>query len=101
MRTRIVLVPTKNQSWNVGSVARLVTSKGIAVVIQCYLLMYGLKIVDVFKTFRNQLKTDLYFTWVMNTFAPIHGTGSVALEFSSGKIVTLFNVLYVPKLRRT
>ncbi|GJZ11457.1 zinc finger, CCHC-type containing protein [Tanacetum coccineum] len=25
-------------------------------------------------------------------FAPIHGTGSVALEFSSGKIVTLFNV---------
>ncbi|GJZ56098.1 zinc finger, CCHC-type containing protein [Tanacetum coccineum] len=32
-------------------------------------------------------------------FAPIHGKGSVALEFSSGKIVTLFNVLYVPKLR--
>ncbi|GJT43612.1 zinc finger, CCHC-type containing protein [Tanacetum coccineum] len=29
-------------------------------------------------------------------FAPIHGKGSVALEFSSGKIVTLFNVLYVP-----
>ncbi|GJS45047.1 zinc finger, CCHC-type containing protein [Tanacetum coccineum] len=33
-------------------------------------------------------------------FAPIHGKGSVALEFSSGKIVTLFNVLYVPKLRK-
>ncbi|GKA17377.1 zinc finger, CCHC-type containing protein [Tanacetum coccineum] len=33
-------------------------------------------------------------------FAPIHGIGSVALEFSSGKIVTLFNVLYVPKLRK-
>ncbi|GKA87608.1 zinc finger, CCHC-type containing protein [Tanacetum coccineum] len=32
-------------------------------------------------------------------FAPIHGKGSVALEFSSGKIITLFNVLYVPKLR--
>nr|GEV85225.1 zinc finger, CCHC-type [Tanacetum cinerariifolium] len=31
-------------------------------------------------------------------FAPIHGKGSVALEFSSGKTVTLFNVLYVPKL---
>nr|GEU38229.1 UvrD-like helicase, ATP-binding domain, P-loop containing nucleoside triphosphate hydrolase [Tanacetum cinerariifolium] len=31
-------------------------------------------------------------------FAPIHGKGSVALEFSSGKNVTLFNVLYVPKL---
>ncbi|GKF20377.1 zinc finger, CCHC-type containing protein [Tanacetum coccineum] len=33
-------------------------------------------------------------------FAPIHGKGSVALEFSSGKIITLFNVLYVPKLRK-
>nr|GFA66559.1 zinc finger, CCHC-type [Tanacetum cinerariifolium] len=31
-------------------------------------------------------------------FAPIHGKGSVALEFSSGKTITLFNVLYVPKL---
>nr|GEZ02103.1 zinc finger, CCHC-type [Tanacetum cinerariifolium] len=28
------------------------------------------------------------------------GNGSVALEFSSGKTVTLFNVLYVPKLRK-
>nr|GEX65701.1 zinc finger, CCHC-type [Tanacetum cinerariifolium] len=33
-------------------------------------------------------------------FAPGHGKGSVALEFSSGKTVTLFNVLYVPKLRK-
>nr|GEW91112.1 hypothetical protein [Tanacetum cinerariifolium] len=33
-------------------------------------------------------------------FAPVHGKGSVALEFSSGKAVTLFNVLYVPKLRK-
>ncbi|GJV84229.1 zinc finger, CCHC-type containing protein [Tanacetum coccineum] len=32
-------------------------------------------------------------------FDPIHGKGSVALEFSSGKMVTLFNVLYVLKLR--
>ncbi|GJT88744.1 hypothetical protein Tco_1070461 [Tanacetum coccineum] len=31
-------------------------------------------------------------------FAPIHGKGSVVLEFSSGKSITLFNVLYVPKL---
>nr|GEX55332.1 fimbrin-1-like [Tanacetum cinerariifolium] len=31
-------------------------------------------------------------------FAPIRGKGSVALEFSSGKTITLFNVLYVPKL---
>ncbi|GJW71587.1 zinc finger, CCHC-type containing protein [Tanacetum coccineum] len=31
-------------------------------------------------------------------FAPVHGKGSVVLEFSSGKSITLFNVLYVPKL---
>nr|GEV06252.1 zinc finger, CCHC-type [Tanacetum cinerariifolium] len=33
-------------------------------------------------------------------FAPVHGKGSVALEFSSGKTITLFNVLYVPKLQK-
>nr|GEX61154.1 zinc finger, CCHC-type [Tanacetum cinerariifolium] len=33
-------------------------------------------------------------------FAPVHGKESVALKFSSGKTVTLFNVLYVPKLRK-
>ncbi|GJR11429.1 zinc finger, CCHC-type containing protein [Tanacetum coccineum] len=32
-------------------------------------------------------------------FAPVHGKGSVTLEFCSGKTITLFNVLYVPKLR--
>nr|GFB53482.1 zinc finger, CCHC-type [Tanacetum cinerariifolium] len=32
-------------------------------------------------------------------FASVHGKGSVALEFSSEKTVTLFNELYVPKLR--
>nr|GEX40136.1 retrotransposon protein, putative, Ty1-copia subclass [Tanacetum cinerariifolium] len=31
-------------------------------------------------------------------FATVHGKGSVALEFSSEKTITLFNVLYVPKL---
>nr|GEV63985.1 zinc finger, CCHC-type [Tanacetum cinerariifolium] len=31
---------------------------------------------------------------------PVHGKGSVTLEFSSGKMITLFNVLYVPKLRK-
>ncbi|GJX01343.1 zinc finger, CCHC-type containing protein [Tanacetum coccineum] len=33
-------------------------------------------------------------------FAPVHGKGNVSLEFSSGKTITLFNVLYVPKLRK-
>ncbi|GJV51944.1 zinc finger, CCHC-type containing protein [Tanacetum coccineum] len=32
-------------------------------------------------------------------FAYVHRKGSVVLEFSSGKSITLFNVLYVPKLR--
>ncbi|GKD13427.1 zinc finger, CCHC-type containing protein [Tanacetum coccineum] len=31
-------------------------------------------------------------------FTHVHGKGSVVLEFSSGKSITLFNVLYVPKL---
>nr|GEV89276.1 zinc finger, CCHC-type [Tanacetum cinerariifolium] len=33
-------------------------------------------------------------------FAPVHGKRSVALEFISRKTITLFNVLYVPKLRK-
>ncbi|GJZ08491.1 zinc finger, CCHC-type containing protein [Tanacetum coccineum] len=33
-------------------------------------------------------------------FAPVHGKGSVVLEYSSRKSITLFNVLYVPKLRK-
>ncbi|GJV95795.1 zinc finger, CCHC-type containing protein [Tanacetum coccineum] len=31
--------------------------------------------------------------------AHVHGKGSMVLEFSFGKLITLFNVLYVPKLR--
>ncbi|GJS10359.1 zinc finger, CCHC-type containing protein [Tanacetum coccineum] len=33
-------------------------------------------------------------------FAPVPGKGSVVLEFSSEKSITLFNVLYVPKIRK-
>ncbi|KAI5385267.1 hypothetical protein KIW84_072029 [Lathyrus oleraceus] len=33
-------------------------------------------------------------------FAPVEGKGNVVLEFSSGKTIILFNVLYVPKLRK-
>ncbi|GJZ74695.1 putative ribonuclease H-like domain-containing protein [Tanacetum coccineum] len=33
-------------------------------------------------------------------FAPVHGKGNISLEFSSGKTITLFNVLYVPKLHK-
>nr|GEV21286.1 hypothetical protein [Tanacetum cinerariifolium] len=34
-----------------------------------------------------------------NHFAPVHGKRSVVLEFRYGKSITLFNVLYVPKLQ--
>nr|GEW79582.1 zinc finger, CCHC-type [Tanacetum cinerariifolium] len=33
-------------------------------------------------------------------FAPVHGKGSVVLEFNLGKSITLFTVLYVPKLHK-
>nr|GEW43353.1 zinc finger, CCHC-type [Tanacetum cinerariifolium] len=33
-------------------------------------------------------------------FAHVHGKRSVALDFSFGKTITLFNVLYVPKFRK-
>nr|GEU58291.1 zinc finger, CCHC-type [Tanacetum cinerariifolium] len=35
-----------------------------------------------------------------DNFAHVYGKGSVVMEFSSRKSITLFNVLYVPKLRK-
>nr|GEZ31330.1 zinc finger, CCHC-type [Tanacetum cinerariifolium] len=52
-----------------------------------------------FKTF--ELVKDGYILYMGDKhFTPVHGKGSVALEYSSGKTITLFNVLYVPKLRK-
>ncbi|GJZ80200.1 zinc finger, CCHC-type containing protein, partial [Tanacetum coccineum] len=128
MRTTVVLVPTRNQSWNVGNVARLVTSKGIAVVVKRTKQMLvvrerGLRTnpktkVDAIAwwidsgTTTHVCKVRCWFTtyepvedgsvlYMGNDhFAPIHGKGSMALEFSSRKTITLLNVLYVPKLRK-
>ncbi|GKC69644.1 hypothetical protein Tco_1115527 [Tanacetum coccineum] len=121
MRTTVVLVPTRNQSWNVGSAARLVTLKGIAVVVKRTTQMLvvrerGLRTnpktkVDViawwidsgatthvckdrcwFKTYEPV--EDGYVLYMGDDhFAPAHGKGSVALEFSSGKTITLFYVI--------
>ncbi|GKB29982.1 zinc finger, CCHC-type containing protein [Tanacetum coccineum] len=128
MRTTVVLVPTRNQSWNVGSTARLVTLKGIAVVVKRTTQMLvvrerGLRTnpktkVDAiawwidsgatthvckdrcwFKTYEQVEDVSVLYMGD-DHFAPVHGKGSVALEFSSGKTITLFNVLYVPKLRK-
>nr|GFA72825.1 zinc finger, CCHC-type [Tanacetum cinerariifolium] len=128
MRTTVVLVPIRNLSWNVESVVRLVTSKGIAVVVKGTTQMLvvremGLRTnpktkVDAiawwinssatthvckdrcwFKTF-EPVEDGSVLYMVDEHFAPVHGKGSVALECSSEKTVTLFNVLYVPKLRK-
>nr|GEW79123.1 zinc finger, CCHC-type [Tanacetum cinerariifolium] len=126
MRTTVVLVPTRNQSWNVGSVVRLVTSNGIVEVVKRTMQMLvvwerGLRTnlkskVDAiaqwidsgatthvckdrcwFKTYES-VKDGFVLFMGDDHFAPVHGKGSVALEFSSRKTITLFNVLYVPKL---
>nr|GEV08527.1 hypothetical protein [Tanacetum cinerariifolium] len=94
----------KNQSWNVESVARLVTSKKIAVVVDVITWWIDsgattrvCKDRCWFKTFEPVEDGSILYMGDEH-FAPVHGKGSVALEISSGKTVTLFNVLYVPKL---
>ncbi|GJS97576.1 zinc finger, CCHC-type containing protein [Tanacetum coccineum] len=92
-------VPTRNQSWNVGNVARLVTSKGIVVVwIDSGATTRVCKYRCWFKTC-EPMKDGSVLYMGDDHFALVHGKGSVVLEFSSGKSITLFNVLNVPKLR--
>ncbi|GKC45114.1 zinc finger, CCHC-type containing protein [Tanacetum coccineum] len=50
-----------------------------------------------FKTY-EQVKDRSVLYMGDDHFTPVHGKGSVVLEFSSGKSITLFNVLYVLKL---
>ncbi|GJZ16078.1 zinc finger, CCHC-type containing protein [Tanacetum coccineum] len=117
----------KLECWNVGSVVRLVTSRGIAVVVirRTQMLVVqerGLRTIPMtkinaiawwidsgatthvckdrcwFKTYKP-VEDESVLYMGDDHFAPVHGKGSVVLEFSSGKSVTLFNVLYVPKLR--
>ncbi|GJT78812.1 zinc finger, CCHC-type containing protein [Tanacetum coccineum] len=121
-------VLTRNQSWNVGNVARHVTLRGIAEFVKRTTQMLvvrerGLRTIPKtkvdaiawwidsgaithvckdhcwFKTFEPVEDGSVLYMGDEH-FAPVHGKGSVALEFSSGKTVTLFNVLYVPKLRK-
>nr|GEX03251.1 zinc finger, CCHC-type [Tanacetum cinerariifolium] len=122
----MVLVPTRNLSWNVRSEARLVTSRRIVVVVtrKTQMLMVrerGLRTnpkVDAIAWWINSGATthvfkdryrfkvyesveDRYVLYMGdNHFASVHGKGSVVLEFSSKKSITLFNVLYVPKLHK-
>nr|GEZ40100.1 zinc finger, CCHC-type [Tanacetum cinerariifolium] len=68
-------VLTRNQSWNVESVARLVTSKGNVIVVKRTTQMLMVR--------ERGLRTN-------------SKTKNLVLE----KTITLFNVLYVPKLRK-
>ncbi|GJZ58174.1 hypothetical protein Tco_0613668 [Tanacetum coccineum] len=52
-----------------------------------------------FKTY-EPVEDGFVFYMGDDHFAHVHGKGSVVLEFSSRKYSTLFNVLYVPKLRK-
>nr|GEV01005.1 hypothetical protein [Tanacetum cinerariifolium] len=52
-----------------------------------------------FKTY-EPVKDESVLYMSDDHFAHVHGNGSVVLELSSGKFITLFNVLYVPKLRK-
>ncbi|GJY63680.1 zinc finger, CCHC-type containing protein [Tanacetum coccineum] len=100
--TTVVLVPTRNLNWNVGCVAKLVTLRGI-VVVETRKITQVLVVRE--KGLRTNPKTNVdAIAWWINSGATTHvckdRCGSVALKFSSGKTITLFNVLYVPKLRK-
>ncbi|GJS57398.1 zinc finger, CCHC-type containing protein [Tanacetum coccineum] len=117
-------VLTRNLNWNVGSVAKLVTLRRIDVVetkriTQVLVVRERAFYVQVdaiawwidfgvtthvckdrcwFKTYEPVEDGSVLYMGD-DHFAPIHRKGSVVLEFSSGKSIALFNVLYVPKLR--
>nr|GEW65561.1 LRR receptor-like serine/threonine-protein kinase GSO1 [Tanacetum cinerariifolium] len=123
----MVLVLTRNQSKNVGNVARLVTSKGITVLVKRTTQMLVVRE----RGLRTETKVDAIAWWIDSGatthvckdpcwfktfdlvedgsvlymgdehFTPVHGKGSVALESSSIKTVTLFKMLYVLNVIRT
>ncbi|GKE94989.1 zinc finger, CCHC-type containing protein [Tanacetum coccineum] len=106
MTEEVVRVPTRNLSWNVGSVVRLDTSRGITIVVDAIAwwmdsdaITHVCKDRCWFKTY-EPVEDGSVFYMDDDHFAHVHGKGSVVLEFSLGKSITLFNVLYVPKLRK-
>ncbi|GKC14086.1 hypothetical protein Tco_1010868 [Tanacetum coccineum] len=106
MRTTVVLVPTRNQNCNVESLARLVTSIGIAVVVDAIAWWIDSGATNHvckdrcwFKIYEPVEDGSVLYMGD-DHFALVHEKGSVVLEFSSGTSITLFNVLYVPKLHK-
>ncbi|GJW78488.1 zinc finger, CCHC-type containing protein [Tanacetum coccineum] len=123
MKTTVVLVLTRNQNWNVGSVAsgnkkNNANVGGSGKGSKDQFQDQGRNLVDAiawwidsgatthvckdrcwFKTYEPV--EDGYVLYMGDDhFALVHGKGSVVLEFSLGKSITLFNVLYVPKLHK-
>nr|GFA02855.1 zinc finger, CCHC-type [Tanacetum cinerariifolium] len=102
MITTMVLVPTRNQSWNVKSMASLVTLKGIVVEVKRTMQMLVVQERDLRtnpKTKTYELVEDGSVLYMGDDhFTLVHVKESVVLEFSLGKSITLFKVLYVPKL---
>nr|GEW42524.1 zinc finger, CCHC-type [Tanacetum cinerariifolium] len=94
--TVVVRVSTRNLSWNVGSVVRLVTSRGIVVLVirRTKMLVVrekGLRTIPKTKTYPPVEDGSVLYTGD-DHFTLVNGKGSVVLEFSLGKSITLFNV---------
>ncbi|GKD81451.1 zinc finger, CCHC-type containing protein [Tanacetum coccineum] len=123
-RTTVVLVPKRNLNWNVRNVARLVTLRGIAVVETRRITQMPVVRERGLRT-NPKTKVDTIAWWIDSGatthvckdhcwfktyepmedgsvlymggdhFTPVHRKGSVVLEFSSVKSITLFNVLII------
>nr|GEV33810.1 zinc finger, CCHC-type [Tanacetum cinerariifolium] len=120
MRTTVVSDPTRNQSWNVGKCGKTGQfkrdcrsgkknnanagdsekgSKDQSQDQDSGATTHVCKDRCWFKTSEPVEDGSLLYMGD-DHFALVHGKGSVALEFSSRKTTTLFNVLYVPKLHK-
>ncbi|GJT40559.1 zinc finger, CCHC-type containing protein [Tanacetum coccineum] len=90
-------VPTRNQSWNVGSVARLVTSKGIAVVVKRITQMLVVRE----KGLRTNPKTKVdAIAWWIDSGATTHIRGGdyiIQLFFQSVGIIHETTAPYTPQ----
>nr|GEX80342.1 zinc finger, CCHC-type [Tanacetum cinerariifolium] len=86
----------KLKCWKCGKTGHF---KGIVVVIDSGATTHVCKDRCWFKTYEPV--EDGYVLYMGGDhLALVYGKGSVVLEFSLGKSMTLFNVLYVPKLRK-
>lgn len=56
---------------------------------------------NMFKQFEDVVDSNVQKVLMANkTFAKVDGKGTVEIDFGSGKKITLFNVLYIPEIRK-